>query len=263
MAINESVSESHPDTDLDVKPEVWSEVVGTPTAYDRDMIAETASIADAGLAEITSACRVGVTEREICLTALKRMARLGAEFLHSTAISTHVDIGSYSRGRSNLQPYLFTETKLDMGEMFWVDLIVCNEGYYVDCNRTISIGEPTNEQRELYDTCREMYEAMIDTIEPGVTGGTVWERAYEVAADAGYENYLNAIYLGHTTGITISEAPVISETETGEISDGQFLNIEPGLFVPDVGSACIENALHVTTDGAVPINEFDIDLVVV
>lgn len=262
-AVRQAVTDAHPAAELTVDPSPWRELVASPSEYDAELIGETASIADAGLEAVAAACEAGKTEREVCLDALGRVGELGAEFLHASAISTHVDIGSFGRGRSNLQPFLYTEAELEEGEMFWVDLIVCNRGYYVDCDRTICVGEPTAEQRELYDVCRRMYEEMVDAVEPGVTGGEVWERGHEVAADAGYGDDLNSIYLGHSTGITISESPVVDESEHREIRAGQFLNVEPGIFVPEIGSACIENTLHVTESGAEPINESSIDLRVV
>lgn len=256
----DALLEATPNANVTVVPELWSDLVTSPTDADLERIQRAASIADAGLEAVASACRAGRTEQAVCFEALERMGEFGAEFLHASAISTHVDIGSYAEGRSNLQPFLYTDTTLERGELFWVDLIVCYEGYYVDCDRTISIGEPTAEQRALYDVCREMYGEMVDAVEPGATGAEIWQRGYEVAADAGYGDDLNSIYLGHSTGITISEAPVVSRDESRTVRSGQLLNVEPGLFVPDIGSACIENTLYVTDSGAEPINEASIDL---
>jgi Xaa-Pro dipeptidase len=84
-----------------------------------------------------------------------------------------------------------------------------------------------------------------------------------VASDAGLADYLNHVYLGHTTGITTSSRPVVAHGETAELVAGSFLNLEPGIFVPGVGSACIENTVYVTETGAEPINGFGLDIQVV
>ncbi len=250
-------------TQFSVLDALWPALVTDPTPYDAELIRETAAIADAGLEAFVSACRPGATEREVCFEALEAMAELGAEFLHGNTISTHVDVGSFSRTRSNLQPYLHTETELEPGEMFWVDLIVCHDGYYVDCDRTICIGDPSAEQRALYEVCREMYEAMLEAIEPGVPGHAVWEAGHEIARTAGHQDRLNAIYLGHSIGTTISSPPTIREGETRKLRHGQFLNIEPGIILPEIGSACIENTIRVTEGGSEPINEMDVGLRIV
>jgi Xaa-Pro aminopeptidase len=147
--------------------------------------------------------------------------------------------------------------------MFWLDLSASFAGCYTDTDRTFSVGEPSEEQRAIYDVVAQMYEVMLAATRAGISGGDLWERANDVAVEAGYGEYSNHVYLGHTTGITTSSRPVVARGETAELRPGSFVNVEPGIFVPGVGSACIENTLYVTEDGAAPINEFGIEIHVV
>ena len=119
--------------------------------------------------------------------------------------------------------------------MFWLDLSACYAGCYTDTDRTISVGEPTAGQREIYDVVAEMYRVLLDGARAGVAGGELWEKANRVAADGGLRRHLNHVYLGHTTGITTSSRPVVARGETAELVPGSFLNLEPGIFVPGVG----------------------------
>ena len=249
-------------TTADAAP-VWEELVASPSAYDADLIRKTARVADEGLAAAIEAAGAGVPEYEMCLAALERMAAEGAEFLHGSGYSTHVNIGSFSDVVSNVRPYLFTTRRLEEGQMFWLDLSASFEGCYTDTDRTISVGEPTPAQRELYEVTAEMYRVLLAGARPGVSGGDLWEAATRVAADAGHADHSNLVYLGHTTGITTSSRPVIAKGETAPIVEGSFLNVEPGIFVPGVGSACIENTLHVTESGARPINGYGLEIHVV
>lgn len=242
---------------------VWQELVATPSAYDAENVRRTAAVADAGLAAVVEAAGAGVPEYEVCVRSLERMASLGAEFLHGSGMSTHINVGSFSEVVSNVRPYLFSARPLEEGQMFWVDLSASYAGCYTDTDRTISVGEPSQAQREIYEVTAEMYRVMLLEARVGVTGGDLWEKANRVAVEAGYGDYSNHVYLGHTTGITTSSRPVVARGETAELRPGSFLNVEPGIFVPGVGSACIENTLHVTEDGADPINEFGIEIHVV
>jgi Xaa-Pro aminopeptidase len=242
---------------------VWQDLVGTPSEFDAGQIRRTAAVADAGLAAAVEAAGAGVPESEVCLASLARMAAEGAEFLHGSGLSTHINIGSHSDVISNVRPYLFTSQPLEEGQMFWLDLSASHAGYYTDTDRTISVGEPSAEQREIYDVTAEMYRVMLAEARAGITGGALWERANRVAVDAGYGDYSNHVYLGHTTGITTSSRPVIARGEVAELRPGSFVNVEPGIFVPGVGSACIENTLSITEDGATPINDFGIEIHVV
>jgi Xaa-Pro aminopeptidase len=191
------------------------------------------------------------------------MAAAGAEFLHGSGYSTHVNIGSFSDVVSNVRPFLFTSRRLEAGQMFWLDLSASHEGCYTDTDRTISVGEPTAAQQELYDVTAEMYGVLLATARPGVSGGDLWEAANRVAVEAGYGDNSNLVYLGHTTGITTSSRPVVAKGETATLVEGSFLNVEPGIFVPGVGSACIENTLQVTAAGASAINRFGTEIHVV
>jgi Xaa-Pro aminopeptidase len=147
--------------------------------------------------------------------------------------------------------------------MFWLDLSASYAGYYIDTDRTIAIGEPTADQRRIADVVTEMYEFMLAEARPGVRGGDLWERANRIAVDAGFGEHGNHVYLGHTTGIATSVRPVVAPGEAGELREGSFLNVEPGVFVPGVGAACIENTLHLTAGGATPINRHPIGVHVV
>ena len=242
---------------------VWEDLVASPSDHDAATIRRTAQIADAGLAAAVEAAGAGVPEHEVCLAALGRMAAEGAEFLHGSGYSTHINIGSFSDVISNVRPFLFTSRRLEQGQMFWLDLSASHEGCYTDTDRTISVGEPTPAQRELYEVAAEMYRILLAEARPGVRGGDLWESATRVAVEAGYGDNSNLVYLGHTTGITTSSRPVVARGETASIVEGSFLNVEPGIFVPGVGSACIENTLHVTKAGASPINGFGTEVHVV
>jgi Xaa-Pro aminopeptidase len=242
---------------------VWADLVASPSDWDAANIRQTAQVADEGLAAAVGAAGAGVPEYEVCFRSLERMASLGAEFLHGSGASTHINIGSFSDVISNVRPFLYTGNRLEEGQMFWLDLSACYAGCYTDTDRTISIGEPTQEQRELYDVTAEMYRALLDAAKAGVAGGDLWEKGNQVAVEAGLADYLNHVYLGHTTGITTSSRPVVARGETAELAAGSFLNLEPGIFVPGVGSACIENTVHITESGAEAINRFGLEIHVV
>jgi Xaa-Pro aminopeptidase len=257
------LASSAPDASFVDGAAVWQDLVASPTEYDAAQIRRTAAVADEGLAAAVDAAGAGVPEHEVCFASLSRMASLGAEFLHGSGLSTHINIGSFSDVVSNVRPYLFTSQRLEEGQMFWLDLSACHAGCYTDTDRTLSVGEPSAEQRGIYDVALEMYEVMLVEARAGISGGELWERATRVAVEAGYGEYSNHVYLGHTTGITTSSRPVVARGETAALRPGSFVNVEPGIFVPGVGSACIENTLYVTEDGATPINEFAIEIHVV
>jgi Xaa-Pro aminopeptidase len=252
-----------PGAELVYGTNAWADYVRDPSNYDLKMLRRTAAIADEGQAAVKAGAESGRTEREVCLGAYDRMMALGSEYLHECPIDTRINIGSFSEVISNIRPYLFTNRRLEHGQMFWVDMSAQYSGYHIDCCRTISIGEPTDEQRRLYDVCAAMHDAMVEALEPGVDGQTLWDAGYDVAAEAGYGDYVNFIYFGHSTGIETTERPFAQDGESREIREGSLFNLEPGVFHPEIGSASIENTFYVTDDGVERLNQFSNDLHIV
>ena len=109
-------------------------------SYDCETIRRTVSVADTGLSAAVAAAAAGVPEYEMCLRSLESMASLGAEFLHGSGMSTHINVGSFSDAISNVRPFLFSARRLEEGQMFWLDLSASYAGCYTDTDRTISVG---------------------------------------------------------------------------------------------------------------------------
>jgi len=261
--MTDALREGAPGAEVVDGSQVWGDYVRAPSEYDLDMLRQTAAVADEGMATVKETARAGRTEREICLASYNRMASLGAEFFHECANDTHVNMGSFSDVVSNVRPYLFTNNRLDHGQMFWVDMTAQYEGYHIDFCRTLSIGEPTAEQEHLFETVDTMYDEMVDALEPGVPAETLWDVGYEIAEEAGYGDYVNFIYFGHSSGIETTERPFAQEGDSDPIREGSLYNLEPGIFHPEIGSAGIENTLHVTSDGVEKLNQISTDLHIV
>ena len=61
----------------------------------------------------------------------------------------------------------------------------------------------------------------------------------------------------------ISESPIIDEGVTTEIPADSVINVEPGIFVPGVGPANIENTVYVGDNEIEQINELDNGLFII
>lgn len=129
-------------------------------------------------------------------------------------------------------------------------------GYYADLTRTVVRGEPDPEVDDRHRLTEEALEAALGTIEPGVSGVTVHDAACEVFEAAGYQT-LRAdpaaergfIHnTGHGVGLAIHERPRLS-ADGGELSVGNVITVEPGLYNPDIGGMRIEDLVVVTETG--------------
>ena len=257
-----AIQEVAPDTEFVSGDQVWYDLVTTPSEYGKKTMRQAAEIADEGLQTAISQSQHGVSEQEVCLAAMSRMASLGAEF-HMSFPTTVPLIGSNSDVISNLRSFVFTNNRLEHGQMFWYDQITAYKGYYIDCDRTICVGEPSEKQLDIYQTVRRMYEAMLNALSPGTTADELWDIGVKIAAESGYEDNVNFIHHGHTIGPAVVGQSMAAPGAETKVRPESFVNIEPGIFVPGVGSACIENTVYVTENSAEPINSTDIGLQIV
>ncbi|MCQ4882135.1 M24 family metallopeptidase, partial [Alistipes onderdonkii] len=77
-------------------------------------------------------------------------------------------------------------TRLAPGDVVLFD-VGCRQGEYcADMTRTFFFGEPTQKQREVYETVRRANEAAQRVVAPGVRFCDIDRAAREVIEEAGY-----------------------------------------------------------------------------
>ena len=61
--------------------------------------------------------------------------------------------------------------------------------YRSDMTRTVVMGEPTQEQLDLYALVRRTHEECVAAIHPGVEGNDIFKLSKKIIGDAGYGDY--------------------------------------------------------------------------
>jgi len=155
------------------------------------------------------------------------------------------------------------------GESIIVDIFPRHKAsrYHGDMTRTLCVGDPGEELAEWYHLTRRAYEAALETVEPGVTGGEVHDAAcdvYEAAGIATLRTDENAetgfIHsTGHGVGLDVHELPSVGPGGE-ELEPGHVITIEPGLYDPAVGGVRLEDLVVVTEDGYENLTEYPMQL---
>ncbi|MCF0247649.1 MAG: aminopeptidase P family protein [Synergistes sp.] len=133
------------------------------------------------------------------------------------------------------------------------DVIILDLGcryrsYCSDTTRTFFVGEPTQEQRDVYEIVRLAQAAGEAAVQPGVTGEEVDRAARSVIEKAGYGKYFfNRV--GHGVGIAVHETPYIIEGNNKPLKPGNVFSIEPGIYIAGKFGIRIENLVAVKKDG--------------
>ena len=107
------------------------------------------------------------------------------------------------------------------GDLITLGLMSSYDGYWVQMPRTWVLGGPTAAQQRVFDAARRSLSVMLERIQPGVTGGELWDAGLEPIEGAGYQPRGR---LGHSVGFTGVTGP-----ERFSILPGNDVPMEDGL----------------------------------
>ena len=142
---------------------------------------------------------------------------------------------------------------IEDGDMIVLDFGGLKDGYGSDTSRTIHVGEPTDEEREVYEIVRRAQQAGFEAVRPGVACQEIDRACRRVITEAGYgEQFLHRT--GHGIGLTTHEPPYMVEGETQPLEPAMCFSIEPGIYVAGRFGVRIEDIVTVTEDGGRRLN---------
>ncbi|WP_020015853.1 aminopeptidase P family protein [Promicromonospora sukumoe] len=135
-------------------------------------------------------------------------------------------------------------------------------GYGSDTSRTVCVGEPTEQIREVHEIVRRAQQAGVDAVRPGAACQEVDRAARRLITEAGYgEQFIHRT--GHGIGVTTHEPPYMIEGEELPMVPGMCFSVEPGIYLPGRFGVRIEDIVTVTADGGRRLNTSDRSLRVV
>lgn len=142
------------------------------------------------------------------------------------------------------------------------DFGVILAGYCSDRTRTVHVGRPSGEARELYEAVLEAQQAAIAAVRPGVTVAEVDGAARRVLRKRKLARYFTHS-TGHGLGLEIHELPRLAAGQTQKLEPGMVVTIEPGAYVAGKWGVRIEDVALVTSSGCEVLTATDKELVVI
>ena len=201
--------------------------------------------ADATFQEILKVRFAGRKETEVAAD----LASLLMDHGHS-----RVDFTVVGSGPNGANPHHEAgDRTIQDGDMIVLDFGGLKDGYGSDTSRTIHVGEPTDEEREVHDIVRGAQQAGFEAVRPGVACQAIDRAARRVIADAGYGGQF-IHRTGHGIGLTTHEPPYMVEGETHALEPGMCFSIEPGIYLSGRFGVRIEDIVTVTRDGGRRLN---------
>ncbi|HKM85748.1 MAG TPA: Xaa-Pro peptidase family protein [Terriglobales bacterium] len=199
--------------------------------------------------------RPGVSEVEVA-AAMEYEARCaGAEGMSFPTILASGTRSAIVHGRAS-------SARIPRRGFVVCDFGVILAGYCSDRTRTVHVGRPSAEARQLYGAVLEAQQAAIAAVRPDVIAAEVDGAARRVLRKGKLARYFTHS-TGHGLGLEIHEAPRLAVGQTQKLEPGMVITIEPGVYVPGNWGVRIEDVVVVTSSGCEVLTPTDKELVII
>lgn len=214
------------------------------------LLEEACAIADAVTATAANTVAEGVRECEVAAEAMRTLYRLGGEY-------SHVTTPFVASGEHMAPPHRICSDKLIRhGDIVFIDIGACWNGYFGDIARAVICGKPSQEQQKIYTAVYEGLKAGIAEMRPGRTNKDAANALIAKADEFGMGSKFLSLFIAHGVGIGANEPPYIGETLPGaptyEFKPGMVFAVEPLVWIEGVrggGGVRLEEQVLVTEDG--------------
>ena len=132
-------------------------------------------------------------------------------------------------------------------------------GYVSELERTMFLGEPTDDQKRLFDHMVAVQDLAISAIEPGRRCSDVDREVRDYFASHDLTSHWKH-HTGHCIGLRYHEGPFLDIGDHTEIQEGMVFTVEPGLYSAELGGFRHSDTVAVTADGVESLTYYPRDL---
>ena len=171
--------------------------------------------------EVLAEIKPGMTEKTVGQIISNKMMDGGCDGLK-------YQVGSGIRsGITNCTP---TDKTIEKGDVIRIEISGDMQQYRSNVTRTAVVGEPTDEQKKIWEVMIGSREACKALLKPGLPVPELYRTYVKYLQDRGIEPTLK--FLGHGIGQTIHEEPYITDTRTIVMEPNITFTMEPLYMMP-------------------------------
>lgn len=231
-----------------------NEIRSVKTTNEVEKIVIAQRIAEQAFEHILNFLEIGKTEKEIALELDYYMLSHGAQAISFETIAV-------SGKKSSMPHGVPDEKKIEAGDFITMDFGAIFEGYHSDMTRTVAVEYATDEMKEIYYTVLKAQENAINSIKAGLVCRDADLAARSVIENAGYGEYFNHS-TGHGVGVEIHEYPNLSQLSEKQLTVGNIVTVEPGIYIPEKFGVRIEDMVFVTENGCENLTKAPKELII-
>ncbi|MEZ3116562.1 M24 family metallopeptidase [Halobaculum sp. MBLA0147] len=174
----------------------------------------------------------------------------------------------YISGHETALPHGHTPNeRLSEGDVLITGASANVDGYFSELERTMFVGEPSDEQEHYFELMLEAQSLAIDALGPGVSIAHVDQVVWDYFEEQGITEYAQH-HVGHNIGMGGHEPPYLDRgwddyeyvADGDEVMrEGHVYTIEPGIYTEEFGYRH-SDTVAVTADGTETLTHFPRDL---
>jgi Xaa-Pro dipeptidase len=224
--------------------ELMAEARMLKTPEEIDTIRRIGVVAESAARDAIAEATVGTTERAIGNRITELYSAGGGDQL------TMLVVGAGERSAEPNAPP--TTRAVQAGDLIRLDVIGTMNNYYSDVARTAIAGEPTVEQRKIWDLLVDIRDRAVEMLRPGALTSDVYRLYAELMDEADLPKYH---FLGHGLGVTLHEEPFLSAIHDVRLQENMVMCVEPLCLIAGRFGLQVEDEVVITNDGCEPITD--------
>ncbi len=164
-------------------------------------------------------------------------------------------------GENSSKPHaVASDRKIQTNDIITIDMGCKVNGYCSDMTRTIFVGEPTEEMKNVYDLVLSNQKFVLDQYKEGTSTRQITKMVENDFKLYGYDLIHG---LGHGVGLEIHEPPYVSYTSDTNLHENMVVTDEPGIYIPGKFGVRIEDTVQITKFGCSSLTKADKNYVII
>ncbi len=188
-----------------------------------------------------------VSQRASLEASRAMLDALGDEYVPRTRADGPAMAGFISGPQTRLPHGHTANRRLEAGDVLVTGASANVDGYGSELERTMFVGEPSDEQAHYFELMLEAQTIAIDALGPGVELSYVDQQVWDFFEEQGVTD-LAQHHVGHNIGLGAHEPPYIDRGAEGRMEPGHVYTIEPGIYTDDYGYRH-SDTIAITEDG--------------
>jgi Xaa-Pro aminopeptidase len=231
-----SLQEGLPNTIIEFVTNLGEQWRASKDGSEIEALERAAQVTDQVFEELACSLKPGESERDVARRISARLIEIGDGLAFDVIVAS-----GENAARPHHRP---GDRRIQPDEPIIIDMGCRIDGYCGDLTRTLWLGEPSQQFRDMYQAVLDAQVATKRVMAAGTSVREVGAAADVSLQDAGYGEYI-LHSVGHGVGLEIHESPAIRQELDAVLPLNSVVTVEPGLYVPDWGGIRIEDVVVV------------------